>query len=127
MALGRMVWPVLLRGLGLAGCVATGPDRYLVYFDEGSATISPQAQAVIADAASHASAGARSVRVEAHASRPGTPATNLNLSDARAAAVAAALARDGLAPTMIRKETLGASAAGDPSVADRRVDIVLER
>ena len=37
------------------------------------------------------------------------------------------LAADGLSPAMLHQVPIGQTGSGDPSVAERRVDIVLER
>lgn len=117
----------------LAGCAPMGPatqdgERFLVYFDEFSANITPQAQSVIDDAAAKAQAThARGIRIEAHASATGSSAANQKLTETRAQVVADALQQKGINPATIRQVAAGQTPTGDVSVADRRVDIVLER
>jgi len=78
----------------LAGCalqaVAPPPDRFLVYFTEMSATLSPAARQIVADAAGRARAtNTRSIRIEGRANAIGSPAANQHLAEHRAEAVAA--------------------------------------
>lgn len=129
--LRRYLLGVLVIG-ALAGCAAPGSmqegERFLVYFDEFSANITPQAQSVIDEAAAKAKAtSAKAIRIEAHASATGSPAANQKLSETRAQVVADALQKDGINPAMIRQVAAGQTPTGDTSVADRRVDVVLER
>jgi OOP family OmpA-OmpF porin len=117
----------------VAGCAAPGTapregERYLIYFDEFSANITEQAQSVIDEASAKAKATqAKAVRIEAHASATGSPAANQKLTETRAQVVADALQKDGINPAMIRQVAAGQTPSGDASVADRRVDVVLER
>lgn len=117
----------------LAGCVAPGSapqdgERFLVYFDEFSANITPQAQSVIDEASAKAKAThPKAIRIEAHASATGSPAANQKLTETRAQVVADALQKDGIDPAMLRQVAAGQTPSGDTSVADRRVDVVLER
>lgn len=116
----------------LAGCAMPRPtsdgERFLVYFDEFSANITPQAQSVIDQAVAKATAThARAIRIEAHASATGSPTANLYLTETRAQVVADALQKDGISPAMMHKVAAGQTPSGDTSVADRRVDLVLER
>ena len=115
----------------LAGCMApaaTDSLRFLVFFDEFSANLTPEAHKVIADAVRRVrETGARSVRIEARASATGSPTANQRLAETRSQVVADEFAADGLSPTMLRQVPIGQTGSGDPSVAERRVDIVLER
>jgi outer membrane protein OmpA-like peptidoglycan-associated protein len=122
----------LLLGL-LAGCVQpaqqpTDTDRLLVYFDEFSAHLTPEARQTVADAAKRArETNARAVRVEARASATGSPTANHYLAMTRSQVVADELAQDGVTPAILRQVPIGQTGSGDASVAERRVDIVLER
>jgi outer membrane protein OmpA-like peptidoglycan-associated protein len=121
----------LLLGL-LAACVQATPqpdaERLLVYFDEFSANLTPEARQVVANAVSRArETSARSIRIEGRASATGSPAGNQRLAEARSQMVADELARDGLDRATFRQVWIGETGSGDPSVAERRVDIVLER
>jgi peptidoglycan-associated lipoprotein len=119
----------LLLGL-LVACVQATPDsgRFLVYFDEVSANLTPEARQVVANVVSRVrETKPRSIRIEGRASATGSPAGNQRLAETRSQAVADELARDGLDRATFRQVWIGASGSGDPSVAERRVDIVLER
>lgn len=114
----------------LAGCMPkpVESDRFLVYFDEFSANITPQAAGVAADAVAKAKAmPAKSIRIEARASATGSPEANQKLAETRAQVVADELQKDGLNPAMFRQQPIGQTGSGDTGVTDRRVDIVLER
>ena len=113
----------------LAGCAPMGADagRFLVYFDEFSANLTPEAHAVIANAAQRVrETRSRAVRIEARASATGSPLANQRLAETRSQVVADELAKDGLSPAMLRQVPIGQTGSGDPRVAERRVDIVLE-
>jgi outer membrane protein OmpA-like peptidoglycan-associated protein len=102
--------------------------RFLVYFDEFSANLSDEAKATIADAAKRArDSGAKTIVVQARASATGRPETNKYLAQTRSSIVADQLEEDGIAQTMIRQEPIGQTGSADPSVYNRRVDIILER
>src|SRR5271169_718431 len=102
--------------------------RYLVYFDEFSAYLSPQSKTIIARAAKQAKAvGAKSITVQARASATGTVETNKYLAMTRASIVADELEANGIAPSMIQQEPIGQTGSSDPSVFNRRVDIILHR
>jgi peptidoglycan-associated lipoprotein len=114
----------------LAGCVQPSTDngRFLVFFDEFSANLTPEAHKVVADAVKHVrETGTRSVRIEARASATGSPVANQRLAETRSQVVADELAADGMSPAMLHQVPIGQSGSGDPSVAERRVDIVLEK
>ena len=101
--------------------------RFLVYFDEFSANLSDEAKATIADAAKRArDSGAKTIVVQARASATGRPETNKYLAQTRSSIVADQLEEDGIARTMIRQEPIGHTGSSDPSVYNRRVDIILE-
>jgi outer membrane protein OmpA-like peptidoglycan-associated protein len=122
--------PCALLLVLLAGCVAPSTDngRFLVFFDEFSANLTPEARKVVADAVSRVrETGTRSIRIEARASATGSPAANQRLAETRSQVVADELRADGLSPAMLRQVPIGQTGSGDPSVAERRVDIVLER
>ena len=109
---------------------ATNPaaPRFLVYFDEFSAFLSDEAKTIIADAAKRArESGARAIVVQARASATGTPETNKYLAQTRSSIVTDELEADGITRAMIRQEPIGQTGSNDPTVTDRRVDIILER
>lgn len=102
--------------------------RFLVYFDEFSANLSDEAKSVIADAAKRArETGAKLVVVQARASATGTEETNKYLAQTRSSIVTDRLVEDGIARTMIKQEPIGQTGSSDPTVYNRRVDIILER
>ena len=102
--------------------------RFLVYFDEFSANLTPQAREVIGDSTRRArEINARAVRIEARASATGSQTANRYLAMTRTQVVADELAKDGLDPAKIRQVPVGQTGSNDPSVAERRVDIVIER
>jgi outer membrane protein OmpA-like peptidoglycan-associated protein len=101
--------------------------RFLVYFDEFSAFLSDESKTIIADAAKRArETGARGIVVQARASATGTPETNKYLAQTRSSIVTDQLEADGIARTMIRQEPIGQTGSSDPSVYNRRVDIIIE-
>ena len=70
----RSKLPVAFVFALLAACAPMGADngRFLVYFDEFSANLTPEARAVLADAAKRArETSSRLVRIEARASATG--------------------------------------------------------
>jgi outer membrane protein OmpA-like peptidoglycan-associated protein len=102
--------------------------RFLVYFDEFSANLSDDAKTVIADAAKRArESGAKAIVVQARASATGTAETNKYLAQTRSSIVTDQLEADGIARTMVRQEPIGQTGSSDPTVYNRRVDIILER
>lgn len=104
------------------------PPRYLVYFDEFSAYLSPRSKAIINDAANAARRlGARAIIVQARASATGTAQTNQYLALTRSSIVADQLAADGISRSIIRQQPIGQTGSRDPSVYNRRVDIIVER
>jgi len=104
-----------------------GAGRFLVYFDEFSAFLSNEAKTVIANAAKRAQeTGAKAIVVQARASATGTAETNKYLAQTRSSIVADQLEEDGIARTMIRQEPIGQTGSSDPTVYNRRVDIILQ-
>jgi outer membrane protein OmpA-like peptidoglycan-associated protein len=71
--------------------------------------------------------GIKSITVQARASATGTVQTNKYLAMTRASIVADELAADGIAPSIIQQEPIGQTGSSDPSVFNRRVDIILHR
>src|SRR5271166_4227385 len=101
--------------------------RFLVYFDEFSAFLSDESKTIIADAAKRArETGAKAIVVQARASATGTTETNKYLAQTRSSIVADQLVEDGIARTMIKQEPIGQTGSSDPTVYNRRVDIILE-
>ena len=101
--------------------------RFLVYFDEFSAFLTDEAKTIIAEAAKRArETGAHRIVVQARASATGTSETNKYLAQTRSSIVADQLEADGAAHAMIQQEPIGQTGSGDPTVTNRRVDIILE-
>ena len=104
----------------------SGP-RFLVYFDEFSAFLTDEAKTIIAEAAKRArETGAHRIVVQARASATGTSETNQYLAQTRSSIVADQLEADGIARAMIQQEPIGQTGSSDPTVTNRRVDIILE-
>jgi outer membrane protein OmpA-like peptidoglycan-associated protein len=123
---GAFLLLVLAASAPLQAQVTTEAGRYLVYFDEFSANLTPDAQKVIADAAAKAKeSGARTVRIEGRASATGSPEANRLLTQTRTQVVYDALQKDGVDPKIIQQAPLGQVTATDASVMARRVDVVL--
>jgi OmpA-OmpF porin, OOP family len=101
--------------------------RYLVYFDEFSAFLTDEAKTIIAEAAKRAhETGAHRIVVQARASATGTSETNKYLAQTRSSIVADQLEADGVSRAMIQQEPIGQTGSSDPTVTNRRVDIILE-
>jgi outer membrane protein OmpA-like peptidoglycan-associated protein len=118
----------------LAGCAPqpmattgmTEDGRYLVYFNEFSAYLSPDAQNVVTTAAQRIrESGIKVVKVEGRASATGSAAANQALTETRTQVVYDQLQKDGVNPATIQQQPLGQTTTTDTSVMDRRVDIVL--
>jgi OOP family OmpA-OmpF porin len=108
--------------------VAQDNTRFLIYFDEFSANLTQKSRDVIADAAKQArESNAKAVRVEARASATGSATANKYLAMTRSQVVADELAKDGVNPAIVQQVPIGQTGSDDPSVAERRVDIVVER
>jgi outer membrane protein OmpA-like peptidoglycan-associated protein len=104
-----------------------GNARFLVYFDEFSAYLSDESKTIIADAAKRArEAGAHRIVIQARASATGTPETNKYLAQTRSSIVTDQLEADGIERKMIQQEPIGQTGSSDPSVYNRRVDIIIE-
>lgn len=67
------------------------------------------------------------ITVQARASATGTVQTNKYLAMTRASIVADQLAADGVAPAIVEQKPIGQTGSSDPSVFNRRVDIILKR
>jgi outer membrane protein OmpA-like peptidoglycan-associated protein len=92
--------------------------EFIVYFPFDQYVLTPEAQAVISEAANYASSGkATSVVVVGHTDTSGSVAYNTRLSERRAKAVADALVGAGVAQTTLsvdwKGETAPAVATGD--------------
>ena len=89
--------------------------EFIVYFPFDQYILTPEAQAVISEAANYSAAGkATSVVVVGHADTSGSPAYNQRLSERRGKAVADALVSAGVAAQSLSVDWKGESA---PAVA----------
>lgn len=109
------------------------PERFVVYFDLGSATLDSQALATIREAATaFQSTGSAAISVRGHTDTSGSADFNQVLSERREQAVANELIRLGVPSDAIRGEALGetdlavATPDGVPEAQNRRVDIEIE-
>ena len=108
--------------------VAQDNTRFLIYFDEFSANLTQKSRDVIADAAKQSKeSNAKAIRIEARASATGSATANKYLAMTRSQVVADELAKDGVNPAIVQQVPIGQTGSDDPSVAERRVDIVVER
>jgi outer membrane protein OmpA-like peptidoglycan-associated protein len=112
---------------------APAPARtYLVFFDFDRADLTDRARQIIGEAAQAVNTtGTTRIEVAGHADRSGTPQYNQRLSMRRAEAVAAELARRGIARDQMSIQAFGESrplvptADGVREPQNRRVEIVL--
>ena len=89
--------------------------EFIVYFPFDQYILTPEAQAVVSEAASYASSGkATSVVVVGHTDTSGSPAYNTRLSERRGKAVADALVGAGVPQATLSVDWKGESA---PAVA----------
>ncbi|WP_458097419.1 OmpA family protein [Roseomonas sp. WA12] len=125
--------PVPVATAAPAPAVAPAPARtYLVFFDFDRADLTDRARQIIAEAAQAVnSTGTTRIEVAGHADRSGTPQYNQRLSQRRAEAVAAELARRGVSRGQMSIQAFGESrplvptADGVREPQNRRVEIVL--
>ncbi len=83
---------------------------------------------MIADAVKQArESNARAVRIEARASATGSQKANHYLAQTRSQVAADELEHNGVNPAIVQQIPIGQTGSEDPSVAERRVDIVVER
>ncbi len=109
------------------------PQKFLVFFDFDRANLRADAQKIVSEAADYAKKNGKVViRATGHADTSSTPAYNLGLSERRANAVKAALAKLGFKPNEVivsfkgESEPLVATGDGVKEPQNRRVEIVME-
>jgi outer membrane protein OmpA-like peptidoglycan-associated protein len=121
------VLPLLWLLLALPACSVFGPSPspYLVYFQERSAQLDPQARDVIALAAKRANDDPNArVDVVGYTDSAGSPPADVVLSQQRAQTVADALVANGVAANRLVRIGRGPTGS-DPGVASRRVEITI--
>ncbi|UFN49167.1 OmpA family protein [Roseomonas sp. OT10] len=111
---------------------AEAARTYLVFFDWDRADLTDRARQIIAEAAQNARrVSSTRIEVAGHADRSGSPQYNQRLSQRRAEAVAAELARNGISRSEMVIQAFGESrplvptADGVREPQNRRVEIVL--
>jgi peptidoglycan-associated lipoprotein len=138
-------WPAALAVVALASCETphkhyTGPliatpqscadIAFPVYFDPGSANLTPQAEQLIASAHKRSvGCSVTGVDVVGLADAVGAPGANLALSERRADSVTKALGRNGFAKAPVRVAAAGAAeatvAGGEAKPLRRRADVTI--
>jgi peptidoglycan-associated lipoprotein len=131
----RALLTLALAG-AVAGCATSTPHhapliaspancvdiRFPIYFEEGSAAVTHEAERLIIDAQRRAAGcGVTQIEVLGLADAPGTPQSNLELSQRRAEAVTDALGRHGFAKALVQQGAAGDVGATAASGAARPV------
>ena len=108
---------------GLAGCMTPEPHNYFIYFQAGSAELTPEAQQIVTTIAAAANQHkAAKLAVEGRAD--GGTVADATLADQRAAKVMAALTEGGVDASRIAKQP-GAPPEGVTGVAAHQVIVHL--
>jgi outer membrane protein OmpA-like peptidoglycan-associated protein len=122
----------LALGLGLlalSACAQQTPQDtiYAVFFQDFSSNLDAPGLAIVANAAAAANAHPTyTVEVTGFADQVGTPQQVIDLSRARADAVANLLQRDGVDAARIKRDAIGTPPNSQPGVERRRVTIFLD-
>ena len=122
----------LVLGLGLLALSAcaqqTPPDRiFAVFFNDFSSNLDPTAMAIVSNAADIAKRFPKyPVKVSGYADRAGSAQADIDLSRARADAVANLLQQDGVAASRITRTAVGTPPNSQPGVERRRVEIDID-
>lgn len=114
--------------LGITGCKSKPemPRNYVLFFHFDSADLTPEARAIVDQAATGIKAlGPSTVGIAGFTDKIGTLAHNQDLSERRITAVEAALTADGVAPKLFLEIPLGDSEPVMEPTGDRRVEIRL--
>jgi outer membrane protein OmpA-like peptidoglycan-associated protein len=111
--------------LGLGACADQGPRQtFLVFFEEWSAQIGPQAQGSIAASADYAKRHPNgAITVVGFADPTGSAQANIDISRLRAQVVTDALVANGVDPARITRQARGATSFEQSSLESRRVEI----
>jgi outer membrane protein OmpA-like peptidoglycan-associated protein len=112
--------------LTLAGCAAqtaqqAEPRAFVVYFETGSARLTPEAQQIVAEIAD-AAKQSRHLDITVNGAADGTDGRDAALAGRRAAAVEAALRADGVADTVV---SVHGTTPSETGVAAHRVTVTL--
>jgi len=109
------------------------PQKFIVFFDFDKSNLRNDAQKIVSDAAEYAKKNGKArINATGHADTSGSPSYNLALSERRAAAVKAELARIGIPESEVvvmfkgESEPLVSTGDGVKEPQNRRVEIVLE-
>jgi hypothetical protein len=121
---------IVFAFLLLCGCTTAvqqaGPSHFIVFFSGDSASLTPEAQLIVKDAASHIRDTHPTTVMIAAGVKPGG---NMELSEPRFQAVRQALVDDGIAPELIARAPIPgpklASVDGGLSSGDERAEIRL--
>lgn len=107
----------------------TPPRSFFIFFPPDSATMTPEALAVVDRVADEArQIKATAVGIVGYSSSAGIPARNLSLSEERAGAVEAALLAKNVPHEIIVRTYQGATRdLAGPSIEGQRVEIVVSR
>ena len=123
LAFGRLAATLAL--FAVSACAQQPPLRtFALFFNDFSSTIGPEGAQIVASAASAARFfPAGSVRVTGYADNAGSTQADIDLSRARADAVATLLQQDGVASSRIVRAAVGTPPNSQPGVERRRVEI----
>jgi outer membrane protein OmpA-like peptidoglycan-associated protein len=113
---------------GTAGAADVPQQKFVVYFQEWSAAMDDNAQAVITHAAEWVKSHPGNVaHVNGFADPTGSKAANILMSDLRAQVVVDQLATDGVDPRLIKQRGHGSVQFALTSQESRRVEISVGR
>jgi outer membrane protein OmpA-like peptidoglycan-associated protein len=122
----RFACVILLAVAACTAPVTSEPQRFIVFFQEWSAAIGPEAEKAITAAAQYAKDHpADAVKVTGYADPTGSAAANVYMSHARAQVVADQLVTDGVDQSRLSVTAEGATAFTLTSQESRRVGIVI--
>ena len=122
----RFACVILLAVAACTASVTSEPQRFIVFFQEWSAAIGPEAEKAITAAAQYAKDHPTdAVKVTGYADPTGSAAANVYMSHARAQVVADQLVTDGVDKSRIAVDAAGATAFTLTSQESRRVGIVI--
>ena len=115
--------------LALAACAQPAPPDHVfpVFFTDFSSSLDPAGLEVVTNAAAIAKQFPKyPVKVTGYADRAGSPQADIDISRARADAVAALLQQDGVDPARISRAAVGTPPNSQPGVERRRVEIDID-